>query len=102
MFCVCLLNLFLNLYKNNSCYILIMNNKDDRYLSVIKIWHSIKNTYTKKGSKLDSENINDNIFNNSATKLYNSNNLFKGKKVYSKSFNLKRGDFYNSYYDPII
>ena len=80
-----------------------MNNNivNDNNLSMIKIWHSIKRKFIKRSPKLDSVNINENLFNRSVTNFFHSNNFLKKKKVFSKSFNMKRCDFYSDY-DPII
>lgn len=80
-----------------------MNNNitNDFNLSMIKLWHSIKKKFIKRSPKLDSANINENSFNRSLTNFSASDNFFKKKKIYSKSFNIKREDFYNEY-DPII
>lgn len=80
-----------------------MNNNiaNDNHLSMIKLWHSIKKKFIKKSTKLDSANINENLFNRSVTNFYKSNNFLKKKMINSKSFNIKRGDFYSNY-EPII
>jgi isocitrate dehydrogenase kinase/phosphatase len=80
-----------------------MNNNivNDNNLSMIKIWHSIKKKFIKRSPKLDSANINENLFNRSVTNFFHSNNFLKKKMVLSKSFNIKRGDFYSDY-NPII
>ena len=80
-----------------------MNNNiaNDNNLSMIKIWHSIKRKFIKRTPKLDSANINNVLFNRSVTNFNASDIFLKKKMVYSKSFNMKRGDFYSDY-DPII
>jgi len=80
-----------------------MNNNivNDSNLSMIKIWHSIKKKFIKRSPKLDSANINENLFNRSVTNFFHSNNFLKKKMINSKSFNIKRSDFYSDY-DPII
>ena len=79
-----------------------MNNiVNDKNLSMIKIWHSIKRNFIKRSPKLDSANINENLFNRSVTNFSASDIYLKKKMVLSKSFNIKRGDFYSGY-DPII
>ena len=74
---------------------------NDKNLSMIKIWHSIKRKFIKRSPKLDSANINENLFNRSVTNFSASDIYLKKKMVLSKSFNIKRGDFYSGY-DPII
>ena len=76
-------------------------NYNDNHLSMIKIWHSIKKKFIKKSPKLDSANINKNLFNRSITNFSASDNFLKKNMIYSKSFNIKRGDFYDEY-NPII
>jgi hypothetical protein len=76
-------------------------NYNDNHLSMIKIWHSIKKKFIKKSHKLDSDNINENLFNRSVTNFSASDNFLKKNMIYSKSFNIKRGDFYDEY-NPII
>jgi hypothetical protein len=80
-----------------------MNNNiaNDFNLSMIKLWHSIKKKFIKRSPKLDSANINENLFNRSLTDFNASNIFLKKKMIYNKSFNIKRGDFYSDY-DPII
>lgn len=80
-----------------------MNNNivNDNNLSMIKIWHSIKRKFIKRSPKLDSANINENLFNRSVTNFSASDIYLKKKMVLSKSFNMKRCDFYSDY-DPII
>ena len=80
-----------------------MNNNivNDSNLSMIKIWHSIKKKFIKRSPKLDSANINENLFNRSVTNFFHANNFLKKKMINSKSFNIKRSDFYSDY-DPII
>lgn len=74
---------------------------NDNNLSMIKIWHSIKRKFIKRSPKLDSANINENLFNRSVTNFSASDIYLKKKMVLSKSFNIKRGDFYSGY-DTII
>lgn len=76
-------------------------NVNDNNLSMIKIWHSIKKKFIKRCPKLDSANINENLFNRSVTNFSASDIYLKKKMINSKSFNMKRGDFYSDY-DPII
>jgi len=79
-----------------------MNNiVNDINLSMIKIWHSIKKKIIKRSPKLDSANINENLFNRSVTKFSTSDIFLKKKMIKSKSFNIKRDGFYSDY-DPII
>ena len=79
-----------------------MNNiANDNNLTMIKLWHSIKKNFIKKSPKLDSANVNEKLFNRSVTNFYTSDNFLKKKMINSKSFNIKRGDFYGNY-DPII
>jgi len=70
---------------------------NDNNLSMIKIWHSIKKKFIKRSPKLDSSNINKILFNRSVTNFSASDIYLKKKMVYSKSFNIKRGDFYSDY-----
>lgn len=74
---------------------------NDYNLSMIKLWHSIKIKFIKRSPKLDSANINENLFNRSFTNFSASENFLKKKMINSKSFNIKRGDFYSNY-EPII
>lgn len=76
-------------------------NYNDNHLSMIKIWHSIKKKFIKKSPKLDSANINENLFNRSVTNFSASDIFSKKNMIYSKSFNIKRSDFYSNY-NPII
>ena len=76
-------------------------NYNDNHLSMIKIWHSIKKNFIKRKSKLDSANINENLFNRSITNFGAADIFSKKKMIKSKSFNIKRGDFYDEY-NPII
>ena len=80
-----------------------MNNNiaNDNNLSMIKIWHSIKRKFIKRSPKLDSANVNEKLFNRSVTNFSASDIFLKKKMVCSKSFNMKRSDFYSDY-DPII
>jgi|SaaInlV_125m_DNA_1040241.scaffolds.fasta_scaffold02145_3 hypothetical protein len=80
-----------------------MNNyiTNDNNLSIIKIWHSIKKNLIKRKPKLDSDNINDFLFNRSLTKFSASDIFLKKKMIKSKSFNMKKEDFYSDY-EPII
>lgn len=56
-----------------------MNNiVNDINLSMIKIWHSIKKII-KRSPKLDSANINENLFNRSVTK-FSISDIFLKKK----------------------
>ena len=72
---------------------------NDYNLSMIKLWHSIKKKFIKRSRKMDSANINS--FNRSVTNFSATDIFLKKKMIYSKSFNIKRGDFYSEY-DPII
>lgn len=80
-----------------------MNNNftDERSISLVKVWHSIKKKYTNKKIKLDSSNINDNLFDRSLTTFFPVNKFYKRKMPTSKSFNIIRKDFYGEY-DPVI
>jgi len=70
---------------------------NDNNLSMIKIWHSIKKKFIKRSPKLDSANINENLFNRSVTNFSATDIYLKKKMINSKSFNIKRGDFYSDY-----
>lgn len=63
---------------------------NDYNLSMIKLWHSIKIKFIKRSPKLDSANINENLFNRSFTNFSASENFLKKKMINSKSFNIKR------------
>lgn len=60
-----------------------MNNyiTNDNNLSIIKIWHSIKKNLIKRKPKLDSDNINDFLFNRSLTKFSDSDIFFFKKMI---------------------
>jgi len=54
---------------------------NDNNLSMIKIWHSIKKNLIKRKPKLDSDNINENLFNRSLTNFSASDIFFKKKMI---------------------
>nr|QPI16874.1 MAG: hypothetical protein NIOZUU159_00371 [Virus NIOZ-UU159] len=56
---------------------------NDNNLSMIKIWHSIKKNLIKRKPKLDSDNINENLFNRSLTN-FSASDIFLKKKMIKK------------------
>jgi len=50
---------------------------------MIKIWHSIKKNLIKRKPKLDSDNINENLFNRSLTN-FSASDIFLKKKMIKK------------------